>query len=1008
MFIFATLPLPGGYAYAQGDVSCLDPAPVAVVVDAVPIVVVSTTDEYFVLYVRHELDSDTTVEFPVAVIRGEANTTTLAESVEALPKERYRVEKYLIADPADVDGDCIDDLTELADLGTKNPVNPADAIASDDGVLAVPDHQTFENLAYDSSGTWNLKFVLLDIDTNNPRVYFQNTERHLPHGHFLEAADLQGPGIIRGSITYNPTLVAPDGSLGVYLYGFGSRHPDYPFGTVARIHTVLAASMPFLADNLTLWISNSELPQLQSDLPLYQVSRIPLLFDEDIFAETSFQALNPGKGYGLLRSLEPDERPNPRDVVLYETLPNELPRVAGIISTVPQTPLSHVNLRAIQDSIPNAFIRNADDNDDITALLDTYVRYTVAENGWELRAATVEEVNAHYAASRPSESQTPERDLSVTTITPLGEIGFENWDAFGVKAANVAVLGTLEFSEGAVPTGFAIPFYFYDEFMKANDFYKKIEEMLADEDFQTDFDEQEDELKDLRKKIKDADVPDWIIEALTTMHGTYPEGQSLRYRSSTNNEDLPGFNGAGLYDSKTQKPDETEEDGIDKSLKQVFASLWNFRAFSEREFHRVDHKAAAMGMLVHPNYTDELVNGVAVSFDPAYGTDGSYYVNSQVGEDLVTNPEAHSVPEEILLYAGGSYTVVATSNQVERGELFMSDAQLQQLHQHLEVIHDEFETLYDPADDEPFAMEIEFKITSDNILAIKQARPWVFGDAAPATDTDTPATDTDNALTASFDNPPTTHDGNPFSVRFRFSKHLFMRYKNFRDHAVTMTGGMVTNARRVDGRDDHWEIGITPDSNANMTMILAANRPCTIPGAICTNDGHRLSTQLEHTVKGLGAQPEPATTPSQPEPITTPPQPEPITTPPQPEPITTPPQPEPATTPPQPEPATTPPQPEPATTPPQPEPATTPPQPEPITTPSQPEPITTPPQPEPATTTPQPERLGPDGEGGGGCAIAGIGNTPKNTVFSMFLATATSILFPAISSNRTLSLSTSK
>ena len=71
------------------------------------------------------------------------------------------------------------------------------------------------------------------------------------------------------------------------------------------------------------------------------------------------------------------------------------------------------------------------------------------------------------------------------------------------------------------------------------------------------------------------------------MHATFPEGTSLRYRSSTNNEDLPNFNGAGLYDSKTQHPEETEEDGISKSLKQVYASLWNSRAFIERDFHRM-------------------------------------------------------------------------------------------------------------------------------------------------------------------------------------------------------------------------------------------------------------------------------------------------------------------------------------------------------------------------------------------------------------------------------------
>ena len=196
------------------------------------------------------------------------------------------------------------------------------------------------------------------------------------------------------------------------------------------------------------------------------------------------------------------------------------------------------------------------------------------------------------------------------------------------------------------------------------------------------------------------------------MNQGFPDGINRRYRSSTNNEDLPGFNGAGLYDSKSQKPSEDEED-LAKSLKEVYASLWNFRAFVERDFHRIDHLAAAMGILVHPSYQDEKVNGVAVSFDLIAGRFDYYYVNSQVGEDLVTNPEAHSVPEELLLRPDGSSTVIATSNQVAPGQLLMTDAQLRQLRDHLFAIHHHFENLYQPAADDPFAIEIEFKITSE-------------------------------------------------------------------------------------------------------------------------------------------------------------------------------------------------------------------------------------------------------------------------------------------------------
>ena len=693
----------------------------------------STTDEYFVLYVRHELDADTTLWMPVSVTLGGAGTTTVAENVEALPKERYRVDKYSVACPADVDGDGIDDITELADPVGMNPVNPAAAIDFGDGAVAVPDWETFDTL---SSSGFSLKFVMLGTDTDRPRVYFQNTKTHSIHLDFLDAVGIEPgtDGLLRGEVAYGPELVAPDGSQGVYYYRLKTYYRGF-FSLAALSHTLIAASMPVLEDNLAYYIPKFALPYYQSDLPLYRESRINLLFDEDIFPETRFLALNPGEGYGRLRVMEADERPNPRDVVIYEALPNELPRVAGIISTVPQTPLSHVNLRAVQDGIPNAFIRSALDEPAIESLLGGYVRYEVTERGWTLRAATRAEVDAHYASSRPAVKQTPQRDLSVTEITALSEVGFDDWDAFGVKAANVAVLGTLDFPAGTVPDGFAVPFYFYDEFMKANDLYDDIATMLADTDFQTDFDTQEKELKKLRKKIKKGETPDWIITALEEMHGEFPEGTSLRYRSSTNNEDLPGFNGAGLYDSKTQHPEETEEDGIAKSLKQVYASLWNFRAFTEREFYRVDHLAAAMGVLVHPNYSDELVNGVAVSFDPITGRDGYYYVNSQIGEDLVTNPEAHSVPEEILLYRVDRYLrydVLGTSNQAEPGQLLMSRDQLGQLRRHLAVIHEEFAELYGVGPGEQFAMEIEFKITSENILAIKQARPWVFEGAPTA------------------------------------------------------------------------------------------------------------------------------------------------------------------------------------------------------------------------------------------------------------------------------------
>ena len=183
--------------------------------------------------------------------------------------------------------------------------------------------------------------------------------------------------------------------------------------------------MPFIQDNLYYHpIKNSHVRVYQSDKDKYDASRVKVLLPKDILPDVEYVPFNQAEGYGRLRLMEEGDRPSPFDVVIYKTLPNDLPRVAGTITTVPQTPLSHVNLRAIQNSIPNAFIRDALTTDAITSLLGSYVYYAVSANGYTIRAATKAEVDKHFESLRPQNSQTLQRDLSVTAITEGGSASF--------------------------------------------------------------------------------------------------------------------------------------------------------------------------------------------------------------------------------------------------------------------------------------------------------------------------------------------------------------------------------------------------------------------------------------------------------------------------------------------------------------------------------------------------------------------------------------------------------
>ena len=66
------------------------------------------------------------------------------------------------------------------------------------------------------------------------------------------------------------------------------------------------------------------------------------------------------------------------------------------------------------------------------------------------------------------------------------------------------------------------------------------------------------------------------------------------------------------------------------------------------------------------------------------------------------------------------------SNQLESGEQLLSPRHLAELGSMLNTIHSRFSSLYGIVSEEEFAMEVEFKITAEGTLAIKQARPWIF------------------------------------------------------------------------------------------------------------------------------------------------------------------------------------------------------------------------------------------------------------------------------------------
>jgi pyruvate,water dikinase len=637
-------------------------------------------------------------------------------------------------------------------LHVQRVVNSLLELNPDDGAVDLLDQQQFNDFAVSNdipgaSANGTIKFLMTGVDTDTPRVYFINTNKYHNHFDFVEKA-LKLPidngefnqqtyftdkrKFLAGAIVSYDNYTSSEGHKGAYVFEFWPTDPVQA-KFVSCAFKQISLHMKFAQDFLYYHPAGDTHEELyEEEKEQYQQLQIPVLQTDVLFQNMSYVPMNLGQGYGYLRLANPAEATHysVRDVIIFKSIPNELSHVAGIITEVPQTPLSHINLKARQNKTPNAYLKNASSLPDVEHLVGKPVFYKVEPENISLRPATDEEIEAYLDKIRPPTMTFPRRDLSRKEITSLDSVSHTDLQVFGAKAANVGEMRTFLGNDVIVPAGFAIPFYFYDAFMKKTGLYDQARVMIEDDNFKKSPEKREKALKAFQKTIKKAKMPASLEVSLSKMQQNFPQGISIRCRSSTNNEDLVEFNGAGLYDSYSHHPD---EGSISKTVKKVFSSLWNFRAYEEREFYRIDHFTAAMAILVHPSFHQELANGVAVTknpYDPIW--DGSY-INVQVGEGLVTNPDPGARPDEILLMktavsADGSKEKIETmfirhSSLLPKGKKVLSPEQTDLLFEKLFLIQKHFLTVYD---NKPgFAMDVEFKIDKEGRLAIKQARPWV-------------------------------------------------------------------------------------------------------------------------------------------------------------------------------------------------------------------------------------------------------------------------------------------
>jgi pyruvate phosphate dikinase-like enzyme/lamin tail-like protein len=475
--------------------------------------------------------------------------------------------------------------------------------------------------------------------------------------------------------------------------------------------------------------------------------QVPLVGPNAPFEDVTYQPLTEGVAYGTLRFVPTGELSTqplgPHVIVITDDVPNDIPLVGGLVTEAFQTPLAHVNVLSQNRGTPNAGLSNA--RGVLGEYLDQLVRLEVAADGIHVALAGPSDAAAFWASQEPAgEPILPRLDTSVRGVQDLAVHHLASLPIIGAKAAQMAELLDVAAAQpsclGATPfitpeRPFAIPIVHYREHFTSSGAEARLAELEAAPEFSSDSRVRAKGLAEVRGLIEAAPVdPELLASVEASIRARYGSAR-VRLRSSSNTEDLPNFNGAGLYTSTSAALDDPQRPLAD-AMRTVWASLWNERAYDERAYAHIERSTLGMGILVHPAALSEHANGVGVSrnvLEPPRGD--QFYINAQLGEASVTNPAPAISTEQLVYQWYRSPAILYQSASSLLGALpsappaVLSPTEVESIACALQAVHDHFRPLLDPEEANPwFAMEVEFKLVGpDRQPYVKQARPHSFG-----------------------------------------------------------------------------------------------------------------------------------------------------------------------------------------------------------------------------------------------------------------------------------------